>query len=75
MNEPTNRPLRRSKRSFHDDHESARQKQAKESMPSRRERFPSNKHKLAKWFYNTLIILFICLAVGLFVFGRQLLQH
>lgn len=42
------------------------------SLPSRRVKHPSNKQQMASWFYNTLIVLFLVLAAGLFFFGREL---
>ena len=41
-------------------------------LPSRRVKHPSNKYQTVKWFYNTLIVLFLLLMAALFWFGRQL---
>ncbi|WP_313997751.1 hypothetical protein [uncultured Paenibacillus sp.] len=42
------------------------------NLPPRRMKHPSNKQQMAKWFYNTLIFLFLVLASVLFLFGREL---
>jgi len=42
------------------------------TLPPRRVKHPSNKQQMASWFYNTLIVLFLVLAAGLFFFGKQL---
>ncbi|EXX91461.1 hypothetical protein BG53_00770 [Paenibacillus darwinianus] len=44
----------------------------KPRLPPRSTKHPSNKQQMAKWFYHTLIFLFLVLAAGLFLFGRQL---
>lgn len=41
-------------------------------LPPRRVKFPSNKYQTARWFYNTLIVLFLALMAALFWFGRQM---
>lgn len=43
-------------------------------MRSRRELHPSNKGRMSRIFYNTLIILFILLTVSLLVWGQRLLK-
>ncbi|MNH80481.1 hypothetical protein D3C73_328210 [compost metagenome] len=40
-------------------------------MPSRREVYPSQRIKWTKWFYNSLVIIFIALMVLLFFWGMQ----
>lgn len=42
------------------------------ALPSRRKKHPSNKVQTVRWFYNTLIILFLLLMAGLLWFGREL---
>ncbi|MFF2482129.1 hypothetical protein [Paenibacillus sp. NPDC058071] len=41
----------------------------KEQLPSRRQKFPSSAHKITKWYYNVLFILFVSLVAGLFWYG------
>ncbi|GIP20141.1 hypothetical protein [Paenibacillus sp. J22TS3] len=43
-----------------------------EDMPSRREMFPSHRIKWTKWFYNSLVIIFIAVTILLFFWGMQL---
>ncbi|RUT36109.1 hypothetical protein EJP77_03725 [Paenibacillus zeisoli] len=40
-------------------------------MPSRREVYPSHRIKWTKWFYNSLLFIFIALMVLLFFWGMQ----
>jgi hypothetical protein len=42
------------------------------TLPPRREIFPSNKAKLTWIYYNTLFALFIILVIGLTVWGAKL---
>lgn len=44
---------------------------AVQTLPSRKEQYPSNKGKLTKIFYNTLIGMFILLMIGLLIWGRR----
>jgi hypothetical protein len=39
-------------------------------LPPRRVKFPSNKYQTARWFYNSLIVLFLALMGLLFMLGR-----
>jgi hypothetical protein len=39
-------------------------------LPPRRVKFPSSKLQVARWFYNSLIVLFLTLMVGLFIYGH-----
>jgi hypothetical protein len=41
-------------------------------LPPRRVKFPSNKYQTARWFYNTLIVLFLALMTALFLLGVEL---
>lgn len=40
-------------------------------LPPRRKKFPSSIHKLNKWYYNILFILFVSLVVFLFWYGNK----
>ncbi|USB34742.1 hypothetical protein [Paenibacillus sp. YPG26] len=40
-------------------------------MPPRREVYPSQRIKWTKWFYNSLVIIFIALLILLFFWGMQ----
>lgn len=40
-------------------------------MPSRRELYPSHRIKWTKWFYNSLVFIFIALMILLFFWGMQ----
>ncbi|MBB3109249.1 hypothetical protein FHS18_001301 [Paenibacillus phyllosphaerae] len=42
-----------------------------EQLPSRVEKYPSNRYKFTHWFYRFLIMLFIMLAVGLLLWGKR----
>ncbi|WP_433946407.1 hypothetical protein [Paenibacillus sp. SN-8-1] len=42
-----------------------------EDMPPRREVYPSQRIKWTKWFYNSLVIIFIALLILLFFWGMQ----
>lgn len=49
----------------------ADERQAEETtLPPRRVKFPSNKYQTARWFYNSLIVLFLALMTALFMLGR-----
>ncbi|CAM4224963.1 hypothetical protein PATA110616_01655 [Paenibacillus tarimensis] len=48
------------------------QKPDQEALPPRRVKHPSSKQQVTKWFYNSLIFLFMALAAGLFWYGRQM---
>lgn len=41
-------------------------------LPSRRMKHPSNKQQTTKFFYQALLLLFVFLAAGLFMFGKKL---
>ncbi|ALS27733.1 hypothetical protein ABEV74_02485 [Paenibacillus cisolokensis] len=41
-------------------------------LPPRRTKHPSNKQQMAKWFYNTLFVLFLILVAGLIWWGGSL---
>jgi len=40
-------------------------------LPPRSKKFPSSKHKIAKWYYNLLFFLFVCLVAFLFWYGNH----
>lgn len=40
-------------------------------LPPRRKKFPSSIHKLYKWYYNLLFLLFVALVVFLFWYGNE----
>lgn len=40
-------------------------------LPPRSKRFPSSKYKVAKWYYNFLFFLFVCLVAFLFWYGNR----
>ncbi|MBH5317991.1 hypothetical protein I6N90_09255 [Paenibacillus sp. GSMTC-2017] len=40
-------------------------------LPPRRKKFPSSIHKVNKWYYNLLFILFLCLVAFLFWYGNK----
>lgn len=42
------------------------------TLPPRREIFPSQRPKLTRLFYNTLFALFIMLVIGLTVWGAKM---
>lgn len=44
---------------------------AEKLLPPRRNKFPSSAHKVAKWYYNVLFILFVSLVAGLFWYGTR----
>lgn len=44
------------------------------TLPPRRVKHPSHRGRLTRWFYLTLIFLFIALTVGLMWWGRQMLH-
>jgi len=44
-------------------------------LPPRRVKFPSNKHQTARWFYNSLIVLFLALMTGLFLLGQWIYEN
>ncbi|GGD69434.1 hypothetical protein GCM10010911_29170 [Paenibacillus nasutitermitis] len=46
--------------------------QEKGNLPSRLQKFPSNKLMLAKWYYRLLFTLFMILVIGLVLWGRKL---
>jgi hypothetical protein len=39
-------------------------------LPPRRVKYPSSKLQVARWFYNSLIVLFLALMAGLFMLGH-----
>lgn len=41
------------------------------NLPPRRKKFPSSLHKVNKWYYNFLFILFLCLVGFLFWYGNK----
>ena len=41
-------------------------------LPPRRTKHPSERGKLIRWFYMTLVLLFIALTAGLIFWGNQL---
>lgn len=43
-------------------------------LPSRRQKFPSSIHKIYKWYFNLLFVLFIGLVVFLFWYGNKFTQ-
>ncbi|WP_166239296.1 hypothetical protein [Paenibacillus turpanensis] len=47
------------------------QQGASSTLPSRRAVYPSNKMKLEKWFFNSLIALFLVLTAGLIFWGTK----
>ncbi|MFF2887627.1 hypothetical protein [Paenibacillus sp. NPDC057967] len=40
-------------------------------LPPRRKKFPSSLHKVNKWYYNLLFVLFLCLVAFLFWYGNK----
>lgn len=42
-----------------------------EDMPSRRDMYPSHRIKWTKWFYNSLVFIFIAVLILLFFWGMQ----
>ncbi|WP_036718600.1 hypothetical protein [Paenibacillus harenae] len=42
-----------------------------ETLPPRSKKFPSSIHKVTKWYYNLLFLLFVCLVGGLFWYGLK----
>lgn len=42
-----------------------------QKLPPRRVKFPSSIHKVTKWYYNLLFILFVGLVVALFWYGNK----
>jgi len=42
------------------------------NLPSRRQKHPSNRLKIAKWYYRLLLALFLILVIGLVLWGRKL---
>ncbi len=42
------------------------------TLPPRREIFPSKKPKLTRIFYNTLFVLFLMLVIGLTIWGAKM---
>ncbi|OUS77402.1 hypothetical protein B1748_06255 [Paenibacillus sp. MY03] len=40
-------------------------------LPPRRKKFPSSLHKLNKWYYNLLFVLFLGLVIFLFWYGNK----
>lgn len=42
------------------------------TLPPRRDIFPSNKPRLTRIFYNTLFVLFLTLVIGLTVWGAKM---
>lgn len=40
-------------------------------LPPRRKKFPSSLHKVNKWYYNLLFILFLGLVAFLFWYGNK----
>lgn len=55
-----------------DNREEGRSEEELPPLPPRRVKFPSNKHQTARWFYNSLIVLFLALMAGLFFLGRSM---
>lgn len=49
-------------------------KEDEPSLPPRRKVHPSNKLKMVRLFYNTLIFAFLLLMAGLIVWGVQYLE-
>lgn len=47
---------------------------AETELPPRRTKHPSHRGRLTRWFYFTLIFLFIALTVGLMLWGKQMLH-
>lgn len=43
-------------------------------LPPRRTKHPSHRGRLTRWFYFTLIFMFIALTVGLMLWGKQMLH-
>lgn len=41
-----------------------------DALPPRRKKFPSSRHKIARWYYNLLFVLFVGLIAFLFWFGN-----
>ncbi|WP_274364479.1 hypothetical protein [Paenibacillus thermotolerans] len=56
------------------DNEISAEDMKEEPLPPRRKVHPSNKMKMVRIFYNTLIILFLALTAGLIVWGYQLIE-
>ena len=44
-------------------------------LPPRRVKFPSSKYQTARWFYNSLIVLFLTLMVALFILGHWIYEN
>lgn len=42
------------------------------TLPPRKTLFPSNRRQLTKWFYNSLLTLFVLLLLGLAAWGFRL---
>ncbi|MBJ6363491.1 hypothetical protein ACFOQM_19905 [Paenibacillus sp. GCM10012307] len=47
------------------------EQQVGEELPSRKNKHVSTKRQLTKLYYNLLIVLFVCLVVGLVLYGRS----
>ncbi|MFD1955768.1 hypothetical protein ACFSL6_16760 [Paenibacillus thailandensis] len=45
-----------------------------QALPPRRQKHPSSSQKIAKWYYNLLFVLFVCLVAGLFWYGVKYSQ-
>ncbi|WP_199614986.1 hypothetical protein [Paenibacillus alkalitolerans] len=48
--------------------------QKEEPLPPRRKVHPSNKMQVIRFFYNSLIFLFLILMAGLIIWGNQFLE-
>lgn len=44
-------------------------------LPPRRVKFPSSRIQIARWFYNSLIVLFLALMVGLLMYGHWIYEN
>lgn len=44
-------------------------------LPPRRVKYPSNKYQTARFFYNSLIVLFLALMAALFMLGHWIYEN
>lgn len=54
--------------------ESLEQELTDAPLPPRRKVHPSNKMKMVRLFYNTLVFLFLLLTAGLIIWGYRFLE-
>ncbi|WP_036709827.1 hypothetical protein [Paenibacillus pinihumi] len=47
------------------------EEQQGDELPSRKNKHVSTRQQLTKLYYNLLIVLFVCLVVGLLIYGRS----